>query len=330
MSPLKKTKKATQTITGKAFEYALLKAFFDRLVDKTVVQIVESEPYNTAYQCFHSIEERDQTSDMLAASFAVNLLIDLEPRLYKSMEQEDVLQLELLPDKAGEDGDVRDVLAIRSAQNWEIGVSAKHNHRAVKHPRLSATIDFGEKWLGKPCSCTYMDEMKRIFEPLAKRQKESNRRALWTELGDYQTNIYVPVLNAFIEEIKRLTRRYPGEIATSLAKYLIGREDFYKVIKQKDKVEVQAYNLHGTLNQSADTIKPKTKISQLKLPKRILDISFEEGKQTTILVTMDEGWQMSFRIHNASSRIEPSLKFDINLISSPHTLFVNKLFLPVE
>uniref|UniRef100_UPI003007F3A2 HaeIII family restriction endonuclease n=1 Tax=Acinetobacter haemolyticus TaxID=29430 RepID=UPI003007F3A2 len=58
----------------------------------------------------------------------------------------DVLQLEIVADKAGESGDVRDVLALRSSQNWEIGISAKNNHRAVKHSRLSNDIDFGQKW----------------------------------------------------------------------------------------------------------------------------------------------------------------------------------------
>jgi hypothetical protein len=37
-------------------------------------------------------------------------------------------------------------LAIRVLQKWEIGVSAKNNHNAVKHSRLSSDIDFG-KWL---------------------------------------------------------------------------------------------------------------------------------------------------------------------------------------
>ena len=30
---------------------------------------------------------------------------------------------------------------------------------------------------------------------------------------------------------------------------------------------------------------------------------------------------MSFRIHNASSKVEPSLKFDINLIGQPQALY---------
>jgi len=54
-------------------------------------------------------------------------------------------------------------------------------------------------------------------------------------------------------------------------------------------------------------------------------IGFKDDSDTTIIVTLDQGWILSFRIHNASSRIESSLKFDINLISAPRTLFKNVL-----
>lgn len=37
---------------------------------------------------------------------------------------------------------------------------------------------------------------------------------------------------------------------------------------------------------------------------------------------MDNGWQISFRIHNASSKVEPSLKFDVELIGQPTGLFI--------
>jgi hypothetical protein len=108
---------------------------------------------------------------------------------------------------------------------------------------------------------------------------------------------------------------------------LIGNQDFYKVIKGNNKVEIQAYNLYGTLNLPFETVKPKAKVSKLKLPNRLIEVVFKEDSQTTLLVTLNEGWQISFRIHNASSRIEPSLKFDINLVSAPHTLFTNQLFI---
>jgi hypothetical protein len=35
---------------------------------------------------------------------------------------------------------------------------------------------------------------------------------------------------------------------------------------------------------------------------------------------MDGGWQFNFRIHNASTYVEPSLKFDIQIIGMPTTI----------
>jgi hypothetical protein len=149
----------------------------------------------------------------------------------------------------------------------------------------------------------------------------------WDTLGDYHTSVYVPVLDAFRKELIRLDADNIGIVAERLIEYLIGRQDFYKVIKGNNKVEIQAYNLHGTLNLPFENIKPKAKIQKLKLPNRLIEVVYQENSKTTLLVTLNEGWQISFRIHNASSRIEPSLKFDINLVSAPHSLFSNQLFI---
>lgn len=141
-------KVATQTINGKAFEYALLNEFLERLKSITTVEVVSNEPYKIALKCFFSFDEKEQGHYKLVASFAVNFLIDIEPCLSNGISKEDKLQLEIVSDQKGQTGDVRDVLAIRSLQKWEIGISAKNNHRAVKHSRLSNDINFGEKWLG--------------------------------------------------------------------------------------------------------------------------------------------------------------------------------------
>jgi hypothetical protein len=244
--------------------------------------------------------------------------------LANGINENDVLQLEIVADKAGQTGDV---LAIRSLQKWEIGISAKNNHRAVKHSRLSNDIDFGQKWLGIPCSADYFEEIKPIFSNLAKLRTASKATQKWDTLGDYHTSVYVPVLDAFKKELLRLDKENLGIVAERLVEYLIGNQDFYKIIKGKNKVEIQASNLHGTLNLAFENIKPKAKIQRLKLPNRLIEVVYQDNSQTTLLVTLNEGWQISFRIHNASSRIEPSLKFDINLVSAPHSLFSNQLFI---
>lgn len=318
-------KKADQTTTGKAFEYAILKEFYNRLKDITNVSVIENEPYYTAQKCFNFFGEIEQGYYKLSASFAINFLIDLEPRLSNDIEPNDILQLEIVSDQMGQSGDVRDVLAIRSLQKWEIGVSAKNNHRAVKHSRLSSSIDFGEKWLGLKCSQKYFDKVIPIFDQLGKLRMENIPLPTWDSLGDYHSSIYVPILDAFKEELLELDKNNPGIVPQRLVEYLIGNKDFYKVIKQHSSIEIQAYNIHGTLNQSFGKIKPKFNIPILKLPNRLIEVVYAEGSKTTLLVSLNEGWQISFRIHNASSKIEPSLKFDINLISSPRTLFINHM-----
>jgi hypothetical protein len=132
-------------------------------------------------------------------------------------------------------------------------------------------------------------------------------------------------LNAFIDELKKLDKENPNEVAKNLVAYLVGNKDFYKVIKGKNSIEIHAYNLNGTLNLPFEDIQPKYKTPKIALPTKILDIGFKKDNKTTVIVNLDNDWALSFRIHNASSRIEPSLKFDINLINSPKNLFKNTL-----
>ena len=112
-------------------------------------------------------------------------------------------------------------------------MSAKNNHRAVKHSRLSNDINFGEKWLGFSCSNTYFDEIKPIFDNLAKLRTASKSKQKWDTLGDYHATVYVPILDAFKKELIRLDKENPGVVAQKLVEYLVGNQDFYKVIKGK-------------------------------------------------------------------------------------------------
>ena len=171
----------------------------------------------------------------------------------------------------------------------------------------------------------YFNAIEPIFQNLNQLRLNSNKKKKWSELGDYHSSIYVPILNAFIEELINLHEKKPKKVAQSLIMYLIGNKDFYKVIKSKKSIEIQAYNLHGTLNLPFKNIEAKYKTEKLTLPTKILDIDFKKNSKTTVIITFDNDWALSFRIHNASSRIEPSLKFDINLINSPKNLFKNTL-----
>lgn len=312
----------SQTEAGKAFEYALLKQSYTQLSGKHNVSVKEDTSFRVTENCFKLFSTAEQTKYLKAATAAIRHVVELEPRLENPISSKDVLTLQIVADAEGIKGDVRDVLFIRSTQNWEIGISAKNNHKAVKHSRLSDKIDFGKEWLELNCSDNYFKTVVPIFSELRK-LKEQNE--LWRNLKDKHKRFYIPILEAFKTELLRLDKANANTVPANLLSYLIGNKDFYKVIKRPSKTEIYGFNLYGTLNKPADKVKPTFKVTRLKLPTRIIELTFKPNSTDTVLLTCDEGWQISFRIHNASSKVEPSLKFDINLIGQPQTLYSHHL-----
>lgn len=318
---------AKQTTSGKAFEYALVHEFRDKLSRSTEVRVHQSDLLKKAEAYFLGFSSADRGSYLLAASFAVNLFMDIEPRLSRPTVEADPLELDLISDDHGKHGDVRDVIAIRRAQEWELGVSAKNNHWAVKHPRLSQEIDFGLQWIGIPCGEEYFSTIAPIFSKLKSLQSDSGRTRRWDQIQDKEGTVYLPLLAAFQSELMRLYNTDPPRVAAGLVEYLVGRKDFYKVIKSKRKVEIMAYNLHGTLNLPSGLTEPKIKTNKVALPTKILAVAPKvvqgKGSSTTLLVSMDQGWVLSLRIHSAKSTVEPSLKFDVSLVRSPASIYKN-------
>jgi hypothetical protein len=312
----------SQTESGKAFEFALFTEAYNYLSTSHKVFTKKDNSFSIAENCFKLFNSAIQGNYLSAAKAAISHIVEIEPRLENGISKSDVLTIQIVPDNEGIRGDVRDVLFIRSTQNWEIGISAKNNHKAVKHSRLSDRIDFGKEWLNINCSETYFNSVIPIFSEL-RILKEANE--LWRNLKDKHTRFYMPVLEAFKREMLKLDKENPSIVPSALLQYLIGNKDFYKVIKRPHKTEIYGFHLYGTLNKSAEKIKPKFKVNRLKLPTRIIELSFKPDSTDTLFLTCDEGWQISFRIHNASSKVEPSLKFDINLIGQPQTLYTHHI-----
>lgn len=315
---------ATQTINGKAFEYACLLELYNAIENKENVNIVRNDALQIAYGFYQCMADEDRSILHVAASKASRLILKLEPNLWLDSSVEK-LDLQLQEDAAGQIGDVRDVLLTRSDNGWEIGVSCKHNHDAVKHSRLSQNIDFGDVWLNRPCSEEYFDDIRPIFTRLAELRKQG---VLWNDVEDKIDGVYKPVLNAFVKELRLLDLKYPGEIPGSLVKYLIGKKDFYKIIARENErlTQIQAYNIYGTLNKSIKGFKAKTKLNKLPLPTKFFNISYKNNENgslsdNTIEITFDKGWAVSMRIHSASSKVEASLKFDVQIIGYPRDLF---------
>lgn len=303
-------------VFGRAYEYICIETL-NREINKFRKSVIEkNSTYETAKECWNIIDEETKIIFENSALSATYSIFDLEPMITeKGM---DYLVLKMQKDQEGEVGDVRDIIIIRNAERWEIGLSIKHNHFAVKHSRLGPKLDFGERWYGIKCSDSYWNEIKPIFEYInTKREQELK----WSELEDKENDVYVPLLKAFMSEIKRKYKNHP-ELPKKLVEYLLGEFDFYKVISIDNKkvTQIQSYNLRGTLNQASQKSKPKIVIPIAKLPTRIVNIDFKPQSNNTIELYLDEGWQFSFRIHNASTYVENSLKFDIQIVGMPASI----------
>lgn len=307
---------------GRAYEFICLLTLNEEINKIRPARIIINSSYLAAQRAWKTLNAAMQNLYKISSYAAVAKIVALEPRMIE--KGEDVLDLLIQADEKGENGDVRDILIIRNHIHWEIGLSLKHNHFAVKHSRLSDRLDFGNKWYGIPCSQNYWDDIRPIFSYLHACQKKHLK---FRDLPDKDKNVYVPLLKAFIYEIQRQYSKHKN-IPSKLVEYLLGEYDFYKIISiDKERMtQIQSYNLHGTLGMSSQIQKPTMIIPIASLPTRIVNLDFVPGKQNTVELYMDGGWQFSFRIHNAKTDVEPSLKFDIQLVGMPAAIITLNCF----
>ncbi len=311
----------TQTASGKAFEYALASTLQDKLHSKQNVDLTRNATYENAKSCFEGFDADAQRRYIDSATATVHHVLTIEPRLETPLTKDCALRVEIQSDQTGQTGDVRDIITVSSDDDWQIGFSAKNNHNAVKHSRLSHRIDFGQKWFGVPCSEVYMQKARSIFGEL-KDKVAKKENLTWAHLPNKAHDYYIPTLRAFQSEISRIAQENP-RTPQMLIEYLVGRHDFYKIMKYDAYTRIQGYNLHGTLGRPSKDIKPKYRIPILRLPTEIIKMNIVG--HTTLHMILDNGWDLSFRIHNARTRVEPSLKFDIQLIGIPNTMYDDRV-----
>lgn len=320
MSSQKST--GNQRSNGEAFEFACLEALHEELKKQaeTKVSLITDSYYTKCKGAFNALPLEQQIDNTLAAEAAMREIFPLEPHLM----DHDIFTVGLQHDKRGEEADVRDVICVKNSTGWEVGFSCKNNHYALKHPRLSKSIDFGEKWMEHPCSVEYWRAITPLFMEVDQLIEQG---ANWSEVPEKHERFYVPLLTAFVDELKRIYEDIGEEAPRRMMRYLIGGHDFYKIIANKDRriTEITPFNMNGTLGQSSQGRKSKFRVSTIHLPTKFLDISFKKERngspsKTTVIVACDGGWTVSLRLHSASGEVESSLKFDAKLIGQPSAM----------
>lgn len=296
---------ATQVVNGKAFEWATALTLSDILG----VEILDTPEAGVARNCFSNVESELRDRFIQNSQLGVEHILLRESR---SPAISGASSIRLARDASGQKGDVRDVIISNSSRD-EIGISCKTNHSDFKHPRLSDKIDFVKQWglSVEGCSTTYWQAVKPIFESLRDLKAVSDGSALWSDLPDKHNEVYMPILNAFEIELHRLMDQGSDSSALSsraLSRYTIGSNDFYKLISEKSGVKIQAFNMEGSLSGK-----------RTALPEYLLGTDAIDGSKESITVRMNKGYAFNFRLHNASSRIEPSLKFAVSAAGLPPT-----------
>lgn len=288
----------SQNDSGRAFEYGIAIACTKFIP----AAIVNDSHMLGAKRAFERVSPREQEKITKASDSIIMFLKAHDSRL-----TDNHCTVSLQSSQAGGDGDVRDVLIHNTVLGETVGISAKNRHFAVKSQRLSEDIDFGRKWMGTPCSAPYFHTVTPIFRELKSRRRKGE---MWRDIEDKHDRFYMPVLQALQTEITLLSRTYPDQCAPELVKYLLGRHDYYKIIKENGHVSLFSFKLNNS-DQFG---------SRIPLPTRIMEVAIKPRSKTTLFFTFDQGWQMAFRIHSAASLIETSLKFDVTIIGNPFQL----------
>lgn len=301
---------------GRAFEYVCLQVLYQEINKIRPASIEKNSVFFADEHAWSNLNESLKSNLIKSAKAVTDVIFELEPLILE--KDKGPIKLRLQFDRKGEEGDVRDIVISRDSIAWEIGLSLKHNHFAVKHSRLAKRLDFGSKWYNQPCSPSYWKVVSSIFDYL---ELEKNKNTEWKQLPDKEEGVYVPLLQAFMDEVKRSALINPN-IPKKMVEYLLGEYDFYKVISVDVKkfTQIESFNIHGTLNKASKKKKPIRIIPVVSLPTRIVAFEFKPNSNNTLELYMDGGWTFSFRIHNASTIVEPSLKFDIQIVGMPTTI----------
>jgi hypothetical protein len=317
-----------QQAYGKALEYACAAALSAALAAHGAqVALADTDAAGTARRRYDALAADTRAKYDLGAQAGVHLLARLEPGL-QSPAADARYTLRIQADAEGTVGDVRDVVCA-GARGWTLGISVKHNNDVAKNPRLARTLDFCQHWTNQPCAAAYFAAVTPTFTEL---EQLAAVGAHWSSLNLSEqakaARFYRPILAALAAQLELLARQH-ADAPAALTTYFLGRQDFYKLIVSMPTrtTTVQAFNFAGTLGR-ADVRAAQTHVTdaqainipRLSLPTKLQAVAFKPRSDNTLLLTFDQDWSFSLRLHNASSHVETSLKLDVRMTKAPPAL----------
>ena len=214
--------------------------------------------------------------------------------------------IDRLTDNDARKGDVTDIRIQPSLARHPINLSVKNNHFALKHqrpPSLMQQLGFVK---GSDADIEYRVKLQEIFDSFHRTGKSICPSArLFRELKDIDQGFIDRCLYAPVCRLVSSTLR--SYLADSIAcqtffSFLVGNIDFIKVILYHGCLEFENF-------------------SQIALPS-CCRVGFSHESPSYVFLAFDNEWEISMRLHTASSRLAsigkiPSLKFDTQAMNMP-------------
>ena len=202
--------------------------------------------------------------------------------------------IDRLPDNAAKKGDVTDI-KIFTVKN-KINLSIKYNHFALKHQRPPTAVEQMGFDADSSESIKYREQYENTLNSFlseAKKLKPSAEK--FSELKNIDPsfinkNLYQPVCALVHDLYLKLGTEQTH--ADKLFRFLVGDKGFFKITLHQQTITVYDFN----------NIPPAAWLKSKITP----------DKPNYVYLVFSNGWQMSLRLHTASSRITKnvSLKFD--------------------
>ena len=179
-------------------------------------------------------------------------------------------------------------------------------------------FNFGNEWFGIPCSRKYWDAVKPVFDRL-KSEKAAGEK--WSERTDKENAGYVPMLQAFMDEMDRMYK-IDSSMPKKMVECLIRTSDDSEIVCRdgKSSMVVHALDAYRTLNRPGEIKEPSISIPEKTLPTELIAFKFKTNSRNTVEMYLNNGWQLEFRIQDTDAGSEQDFKLDARLIGIPSSI----------
>ncbi len=279
---------------GRAFEFALCDQIINIFKNVTLTE-------RAMYEQQRDIQHFEYLNFKTQNSYVESSTLICYNWLSNKINPRESYRLDRLPDSAGVYGDVTDIRIISEREC--LNISLKHNHDALKHPRLTRLPN----WIG----LNYDDEYTRIHNEIWDNFFElvevvAPNATLFRDLTiidrDFvNDNLYDPFC-AFVADYLSENTSSPHAVR-QMFNFLVGTYDFYKIIDRNDFIAIQEF-------------------INIPIPTRV---KIKQTDRSHISMIFDNGIELNLRLHTASSRLIRSVKFDVRgIFDSIPTLIIEK------